>query len=130
MVEGFNRAYAQDSIFRVAHHGEAVVPPSGAGGRALPFTTPANGELFIVLDIDGLQVTAFRVDHAPVEPAVGYRFDYRGRSVLVSGDTVRSANLSHFAEGVDVLVHEALSPELVARIQRGAAEAGQRPSPW
>jgi ribonuclease Z len=125
VVEGFNRAYDQDSIYRVAHHGEGVVPRAGAGGSARPFATPADGEAIVVLEVDGLRVTAFRADHRPVEPAVGYRFDYAGRSLLVSGDTRKSANLSRFAEGVDLLVHEALSPELVALIERGASTAGR-----
>jgi ribonuclease Z len=125
VVAGFNRAYATDASYRVAHHGPDTVPPSGAGGRARPFDTPAPGEGRVVLDSNGLRITAFRVDHAPVEPAVGYRFDYGGRSVVLSGDTRKSANLQSFAEDVDLLVHEALSPELVALIERGAAAAGR-----
>lgn len=124
VVEGFNRAYAQDVVYRVAHHGEAVVPRSGAGGVARPFTVPQPAETRLVLEHAGLKVTAFRVDHEPVEPAVGYRFDYAGRSVVVSGDTTKSANLQRFAERVDLLVHEALAPHLVAVIERSAASAG------
>ena len=73
----------------------------------------------------GLQITAFRVDHSPVRPAVGYRFDYKGRSLVVSGDTVKSPNVEKFAEGVDLLVHEALAPHLTARITRAAERAGR-----
>jgi ribonuclease Z len=125
VVDGFNRAYAQSQRYRVAHHGPEVVPPSGAGGVARAFVPPEDGEARVLIDEDGLRVTAFRVAHAPVDPAVGYRFDYRGRSVLLSGDTVRSANLEHFAAGVDLLVHEALAPELVALLTRGAEQAGR-----
>ena len=35
----------------------------------------------VVLDEDGVKVTAFLVDHRPVSPAFGYRVDYHGRSV-------------------------------------------------
>ena len=38
-----------------------------------------------------LIVTSFPVDHAPVSPALGYRVDYRGRSVVISGDTNATA---------------------------------------
>jgi len=31
------------------------------------------------------------VNHSPVRPAYGYRFDYRGRSAVVSGDTAKDA---------------------------------------
>jgi ribonuclease Z len=62
----------------------------------------------LVLDQDGLKVTAFLVDHAPVGPALGYRVDYRGRSIVLSGDTRASENLIRFARGTDVLLHETL----------------------
>jgi len=125
VVEGFDRAYRLDRGYRVAHHGEEVVPASGAGAVAHPFPEPAPGEGEVLLDEGGLRVTAFRVDHAPVEPAVGYRFDYGGRSAVVSGDTVKSANLQAFAEGADLLVHEALAPQLVAVMTRVAEQAGR-----
>jgi ribonuclease Z len=64
----------------------------------------------VVLDEDGVKVTAFLVDHGPVAPAFGYRVDYRGRSVALSGDTRVSENLVKFATGVDVLIHEAVDP--------------------
>jgi ribonuclease Z len=64
----------------------------------------------VVLESDGLKVTAFEVDHAPVQPAFGYRVDYRGRSVVLSGDTRVSQNLIRHAQHVDLLVHEVASP--------------------
>jgi ribonuclease Z len=44
---------------------------------------------------------------------VGYRFDYAGRSVVVSGDTRRSETLVEMARGVDLLVHEAVDRQTV-----------------
>ena len=67
----------------------------------------------VVFDRQGVKVTAFLVDHSPVAPAFGYRVDYRGRSVALSGDTRVSGNLIRFAQGVDVLVHEVLDAETV-----------------
>lgn len=67
----------------------------------------------VVFDQQGVKVTAFLVDHSPVTPAFGYRIDYRGRSVVLSGDTRMSENLIQFAQGVDVLVHEVLDAETV-----------------
>jgi ribonuclease Z len=69
-------------------------------------------------------VRSFAVDHSPVSPAVGYRFDYKGRSIVVSGDTLKSSNLIANAQGVDVLVHEALSRTLVGLMNEGAKRAG------
>lgn len=124
VVAGFNQAYAQDFRYRVAHHGEKVIPPGGAGSVARPFALPADGEGVVVLEEGGLKVTAFAVPHPPIVPAVGYRFEYGGRSVVISGDTAKSANVQKFAQGADVLFHEALNPELVGVITASAERAG------
>ena len=124
VARGFDIAYRLDDGYRVAHHGDAVVPASGAGAVARPFAPPPDGKGEVLLEREGVKVTAFRVDHAPIEPAVGYRFDYKGRSVVLSGDTVKSANLEAFARDVDLLVHEALAHRLVEVITRAAESAG------
>ena len=124
VVAGFNMAYGLDDSYRVAHHGPTIIPPSGAGGVAKTFSTPKPGEGLVVYEQDGFKVTSFVVDHGPVAPAVGYRFDYKGRSAVLSGDTKKSANLEQFAKGADLLVHEAISPELVGVLTAGAKEAG------
>jgi ribonuclease Z len=66
----------------------------------------------VVFNENGLKVTAFLVDHGVVEPAFGYRVDYGGHSVVLSGDTRFSENLIRHAQGVDVLIHEAIDPEM------------------
>lgn len=123
IVTGFNATYATDKTYRIAHHGPQAVPPSGAGGIARPFEMA--GRAITVLDRDGLKITAFTVNHDPIKPSVGYRFDYQGRSLCISGDTKKSPNLETVCEGVDVLIHEALDPELVQKIEAGAAANGQ-----
>jgi len=112
VVEGFNLAYALDSGYRTAHHGPEICPPSGAGGIARPFYFPPGGKEKVIIEEDGVKITAFEVDHRPVTPAVGYRFDYKGRSVVISGDTVPCESLLKQAKGADVLVHEALQPAI------------------
>lgn len=126
VVAGFNRAYRRDAAYRTAHHGTAVAPPEGAGLRAHSFHMPEDGGTgtVTVRDGDGLQIRAFAVDHRPASPAVGYRFDYGGRSLVISGDTVRSRMVVAQARGADLLVHEALAPELVRAMTRAAAAAG------
>jgi ribonuclease Z len=59
-----------------------------------------------VLEREGLRVSAFLVEHDPVKPAYGYRFDAEGRSVVISGDTRPCENLMRWSRGVDVLIHE------------------------
>ncbi|MEN8720767.1 MAG: MBL fold metallo-hydrolase [Oceanococcaceae bacterium] len=124
VVAGFNQAYRQDFGYRVAHHGADVMRPSGAGGVAQPFAPPAANSDRIILDEAGLRITAFQVEHPPIEPAVGYRFDYAGRSVVISGDTAPSRNLERVAQGADLLIHEALSPDVLKVMRAAAVGAG------
>jgi ribonuclease Z len=101
VVDGFRAAYALEDSYRVAHHGEHW---SSAGARAAANEADSG----VVWEQDGLRVTMFDVDHAPVVPAVGYKFEYNGKSVVVSGDTKKSAATIEMARGADLLVHEAV----------------------
>lgn len=125
VVKGFNQAYALDNEYRILHHGPETVPPTGAGGLARPFHFPLGKEEAVIIDTDGLKVTAFEVDHTPVKPAVGYRFDYKSRSVVISGDTVPVQSLLHQAQGADLLVHEALQPAMISILRDLAQEIGR-----
>ncbi len=109
VVSGFNQSYAMDANYRHAHHGDTVAPLSGHGMQAVMHPLPPEGEAVVVYENEGLVVKMIKVEHKPVEPAVAYLFTYKDRSALVSGDTVKSANLQKFAQGVDLLVHEGLS---------------------
>ena len=123
VVAGFEQAYSLDRGYRIAHHGPKVMPPSGWGGTAHPFASSKTGPNVLGLSQPDLQVIAFPVDHDPVEPAVGYLFVYKGRRLVVSGDTAPSPRLEAAAQNADVLAHEGLAPNLVA-IQREAALKG------
>jgi ribonuclease Z len=115
VVAGFNQAYAQDDAYRTARHGAALVPAGAAALAAKPFRvgmpeTPDQAE--VIIDDGGLKVTAFQVNHPPVRPAVGYRFDYKGRSAVISGDTTKWPNVVTWAKGADLLIHEAQSQRM------------------
>ena len=124
LVHGFAEAYAADTRFRIAHHGAALLPPERAAMVAKPVSLDA-GQAARVLDEDGVVVTAFAVAHDPVRPAFGYRFEYGGRSVVVSGDTAPSPNLVAHSRGADVLVHEAQANALVHAMEGAARDAGE-----
>jgi ribonuclease Z len=120
IVNGINQAYSLDRIYRHTHHGEATIHDSGFGLAAHPFDIPQNQDSLEIIHTPDLIITAILVDHSPVEPAVGYLIRYKGRSVLVSGDTKPSPVVTKYAQGVDVLVHEALSEELMLMLKAGA----------
>lgn len=67
----------------------------------------------VVYEKNKVKVTAFEVDHTPIQPAFGYRVEYAGHSVVISGDTRFSEQLILHAKGTDVLVHEVLVPEFM-----------------
>jgi ribonuclease Z len=130
VVGGFNDAYRLDQGYRTAHHTERVMPPATWPMDAHTVTldgpeTPAKDRSALVLDRDGLRITAFEVDHAPIAPAYAYRFDYKGRSVLVTGDLKFHRPLTTAAKGVDVMVSEAIAVSMTRALGEGASSAGR-----
>ena len=126
VVAGFNEAYSLDKGYRIAHHGEATMPPSGSGGIAHPFTLVQGSDAIqVIWKQDNLTITAFAVDHTPVFPAAGYRFDYLDRSIVISGDTAYSSVLAKYAQGADVLFHEGLQTTMVSVMHDATARTGR-----
>jgi ribonuclease BN (tRNA processing enzyme) len=66
-------------------------------------------------DDHGVQVSAVLVQHAPVFPALGFRFETPGGSVVFSGDTGPCDNVVRLARGADLLVHEVIDVELLSQ---------------
>jgi ribonuclease Z len=129
VVDGFNEAYSLDQGYRTANSGAQLLPPSADEMQAHVIEmqgapTPAKDRRSLPMYFGDLTVTAIEVNHDPAEPAYGYRFDYHGRSVVVSGDTNFHPPLAVAAQGADVLVHEAQSQHLVQLIQKAAANVG------
>jgi ribonuclease Z len=120
VVGGFNMAYGQDFTYRTDHHGEDYVPSKHAGMVAQLIRSDG-----VIYDGDGLTITAITVSHPPIEPAMAFRIDYGGRSVLISGDTVKDNNLIKAAKNVDVLIHEVLQQELVDITVSGLRRSNQ-----
>lgn len=118
IVAGFTEAYALDDTYRTAHHGSVVMDPEKGKMVARRFDVDeSKPEGTVILEENGLVIRAFNVDHKPIKPAVGYRFDYKGRSIAVSGDTVPSTSLIAASKGADVLFHEAQANFLVKIMQ-------------
>jgi ribonuclease Z len=109
VTAGFELAYGIDYGLRNAHHGDSLAPLDVAGFDPRPIDNDA----LEILSEGDLKVSAFLVDHPPIVPAYGYRFDYKGRSLVISGDTKKSQAMIDNSRGVDVLFHEAQSNELL-----------------
>jgi len=102
MMSHLQHAYAFD--VRIRRDIDERLPAAGAMIQAQDIEP---GDVY---EANGVKVTAFAVDHGPVKPAFGYRVEFAGHSVVLSGDTRFSENLIHFAQGADVLIHEVLDP--------------------
>jgi len=140
-VELLLRAFAYNINLRVADEGRAPVTDAlrireigvrrdgyvpdidlgvaGDGSTALA-AAPAMDPVVIIPENDhGVQVSAILVQHAPVFPAFGYRFDTPGGSVVFSGDTGPCENVVRLAQGADILVHETIDVDaLMSRFTR------------
>jgi len=118
VVDGLNNAYRLDLTYRVAHHGEELLAPNLGVMKAQLM------EAGTVIDMGDLTITSFQVNHDPVRPAVGYRFDYRGRSVVISGDATITPGLIEAANGADLLLQDSLSLPIIKSLEK--ASAGSR----
>ena len=125
VIGGLRSAYEIDEGYRVAHHGPKVVHPGGFGGAEQIITLPDGTDSQVVYDQGGVKITVIRVNHAPIDPAFGYRIDYKGRSIALSGDTVYSPTFTAAAKGADLMLHEALNKKMVAALGEKLGERGQ-----
>jgi ribonuclease Z len=110
MIDGFLMALRRDIGFRQAHHGDKLHPD---GIRVEVTEVPATAAARPFLEMDGLRLESFEVDHFPVVPAFGYRARFGGRSVVLSGDTSFCESLAEASAGADMLVCEAMNQALL-----------------
>jgi ribonuclease Z len=115
VVDGLNQAYRLDRTYRVAHHGADFLPP--ALGLMESQTLDAGQSV----GFGDLTVKSYKVDHDPIEPAVAYRIDYRGRSVVISGDTILTPGLIEAATDANLLIMDALSRPIISTLENAAA---------
>ena len=109
LMSNLERAYAADIEVRIA---DEKLPPEGIAVDVEEFSSDG-----AVYARNGVTIIAFEVDHGDViKPAYGYRIEYAGRSVVISGDTRFNENVIKFGAGADLLIHEVAiaRPELMA----------------
>ena len=124
VVKGINDTYELDRGYRIEHHGEDLLP------EHLGVLEHETIDEDVVLEDGDLTVTAYIAEHDPASPAVGYRFDYRGRSVVVSGDSNVIDETLRISDGADLLLHDALSLPLVTKMGQAAQQGLEGESGW
>ena len=101
LMDGLTRAYDWDIKARIA---DQNLDPNSIKSQVTEFKEG------VVYDQGGVKVTAIEVDHGDLlRPAFGFRVDYAGRSVTISGDTRFSENLIKHANGTDLVIHQVAS---------------------
>ncbi|TAL33156.1 MAG: MBL fold metallo-hydrolase [Spirochaetes bacterium] len=115
VVRGFALAYRLDARYRNAHF---VEHPELAFAAAKTVTVPAGEDGATVYESGGIRIETYRVDHHPVENAVGYVLTYRGRKVFISGDTKVSPLYFRAMKDADLVVHEAVNTGIVKKAAR------------
>jgi ribonuclease Z len=111
LMANLEKAYSADISIRTV---DEKLPPNGIAVAVDEFNKDG-----VVYEKNGVKVTAFEVDHGDaIKPAYGYRIDYKGRAVLISGDTRYNQNVIKYGTGVDLLIHETAiaRPELMSNL--------------
>ncbi|TAK09984.1 MBL fold metallo-hydrolase [bacterium] len=111
MMSHLEKAFEFDIRVRRGLH-----PSEGVAVLAEDFTEG------VVYDRNGIKVTAFEVDHGLVKPAFGFRIDYAGRSVILSGDTTFNENLIRHSRGADLVIHEVIAPDLFRAFRAASSQ--------
>ena len=119
-TQGIEMAYAHDYVFRNEHHGNAIAPLEYAGfdTNVIDLNNP------VIFDNGELRITAFRVVHEPIEPALGFKFEYKGRSIVITGDTSYTQNVIDNSMNADVLFHEAQANHMLAVMEKSLMSRG------
>ena len=118
-LEGYRLAYELDASYRSEHHG-SILPIEAYGYDVVEF----DGNSAVIFENKDTKITAFRVDHSPVDPSYAFKVEYKDRSMVISGDTVALDVMVEYSKGVDVLLHEALAKPLIHTMEKAAEEAG------
>lgn len=120
VVKGFIEAYKFDTGYRIAHHGKNIMPPEAGTPISKTIIIKDSNERELFFDRNGLKAYAFEVDHSPVKPAIGYRIEYGGRNIAITGDTKKTDNLVRHCANADILFSESISFEMLNNLAEGA----------
>lgn len=102
MLGHLEQAFSGDIAYRKPLKQDQNNPTAGLQVIAAEFQS----ENQIIYEHAGVRISAFAVDHGPIKPSFGYKIEYAGRKVIISGDTTYSDVLAKEAVHADLIVHE------------------------
>jgi ribonuclease Z len=125
MIHGFQEAMAADTKYRLDHHGDKL----WSGGLAADITEFVAGDDPVeIARIGDITVSAFEVEHLPVKPAYGFRFESAGSVITISGDTNPCAGLLNGSKDADIMVCDSMNVAMMQGLEdrlRGIGNANQ-----
>ena len=113
VTKGFELAYSADYQYRNEHHGDEILPLDIAGYEAIEIS---NNE-YIENDTAGMEILPFAVNHHPVNHAFGFKIAYKGRTLVISGDTINDGSVQKYSKDIDLLIHSAISLDIIERLR-------------
>ncbi len=108
---------------RLDHHGPDIMDMSIVHAIPHEFKNVQNSKA-VIYQQDGITITTFDVDHYPIEPAVGYAIEYKGKKVVISGDTKKNNLVLEMAKDADLLLHEIILNSLLQEMEATVAKQG------
>ena len=114
VTKGFELAYAADYQYRNEHHGDEILPMNVAGFDAIEIVD----NQLVPNKTPGLEILPFVVDHFPVNSAFGFKISYKGRTIVISGDTIHDGSVQKYSKDIDLLIHSAISIDIVERMRK------------
>ncbi len=115
IANGIDSLLHLDKIYRIEHHGPTVLEMEAS--RLITHEILSEESVALIYDHGGVKVEALQVTHHPVDVSLAYRVTYAGHTVVLSGDTSYDERLISFAQGADILLHEAMNKELIDRVK-------------
>lgn len=123
VVNAIDSLLYDENRYRVDHHGSNIMDVKYASGVPHDIYAQENG-MTVIYDEGGVTVSVFNLNHDPVEPNYGYRIDYKEKSLVYAGDCSYDERLVAYAQGADILVHEAMQKDFINRASKLQAEMG------
>lgn len=122
-LAGFQQAYHDDIEERQRVLGPEYLDSRSGMGTARDVKIDDDAA-HTVYEEGGVLIEAFQVNHPDWPYAYGYRFSYRGKVIIVSGDTAYTDVFKRHAQGADILIHEVINLDLMKMAGKFLAKHG------
>lgn len=123
IIHSINNMLSLENGYREEHHGKDII--NSRYGVGIPFEINLSGiKEAVVFEKDGIRISAFDVRHDPIEPAFGFKIEYNGKKVVLSGDTRKNENVLAQSQNADLLIHEVMAMDFFKNLSKIQTDLG------